>query len=288
MEIFYGGMMIDIEELKKDITDNTFDIRTLVCVCKDDTSRFIAMQYYHHYARQNKLNVELLEEMPNSVGTPFGELDTLYVCEVGTLEEIPLVQNSANLWIICEKIKKGFTPENYIRFPKLEEWQIQDYIITQTNVTEEQADLLMKTYKDIRKLDIEMQKLVIFRQEMFDELEAQLIYTEDKPIYDLVNALVERNKAKLQELMEKKTEQDKEVIALKEKIKKSQEEIKQLRRENFEKTQEVFTPKQRQELEKIKQEHIKKMKKQQGQSFCPMAGPHPEGEFPPPKPPVEK
>ena len=92
--------MIDIEELKKDITDNTFDIRTLVCVCKDDTSRFIAMQYYHHYARQNKLNVELLEEMPNSVGTPFGELDTLYVCEVGTLEEIPLVQNSANLWII--------------------------------------------------------------------------------------------------------------------------------------------------------------------------------------------
>lgn len=192
-------MMIDIEELKKDITDNTFDIRTLVCVCKDDTSRFIAMQYYHHYARQNKLNVELLEEMPNSVGTPFGELDTLYVCEVGTLEEIPLVQNSANLWIICEKIKKGFTPENYIRFPKLEEWQIQDYIITQTNVTEEQADLLMKTYKDIRKLDIEMQKLVIFRQEMFDELEAQLIYTEDKPIYDLVNALVERNKAKLQE-----------------------------------------------------------------------------------------
>ena len=128
------------------------------------------------------------------------------------------------------------------------------------------------------------------RLKVTDEQKAQLKTIHENSRAKIVPKVKElrENKAKLQELMEKKTEQDKEVIALKEKIKKSQEEIKQLRRENFEKTQEVFTPKQRQELEKIKQEHIKKMKKQQGQSFCPMAGPHPEGEFPPPKPPVEK
>ena len=94
------------------------------------------------------------------------------------------------------------------------------------------------------------------------------------------------NKAKLQELMEKKTEQDKEVIALKEKIKKSQEEIRQLRRENFEKTQDVFTQKQREELDKMMKEHMKKMKKnqKQGETFCPAGGHGHHGEFPPPPP----
>ena len=128
------------------------------------------------------------------------------------------------------------------------------------------------------------------RLKVTDEQKAQL-----KAIHENSRAKMEpkikelrANKAKLNELIEKKTAQDKDVIALKEKIKKSQEEIKQLRRENFEQTQEVFTPKQRAELEKMMKEHREKMKKQQQNgNFCPQAGSHHEHVLPP-KPPEEK
>lgn len=207
MEVLHGEI-IDIVELKKQIEDNTFSKDLLICVCKDDSAKFIATQYLHYYARKNSSEIKLIEDPEIQVGNNFFDdmnLKEIYVYKCEKLEIIPRVVGS-KLWIICDKISKNLKNEyksNVVEFQKLEDWQIKDYVVTTSHITDEQASVLMSTYKDIVKLDIEIQKLTIFRQNMFDELKDQLVYIEEKSIFDLVNALIQRDRVKLSEACEK-------------------------------------------------------------------------------------
>ena len=190
--------MIDIVTLKSEIENNTFDKNILVLVCKDDSSKFVADQYLRYYARKNDYQIELFDEL-NDMRSMFTEdsATNIYVHYNDKLDHIPVVEGK--LWIITKSISKDIEKnfEDIVKIDKLEEWQIKDYVATTTHITEAQAEELMSIYKDIVKLDIEIKKLQIFKNNEFDNLIDQLIFSEDKPIFDLVNALIKRDKEAL-------------------------------------------------------------------------------------------
>lgn len=195
--------MMDIIEFKQAIEQNNLEEDFIICYCKDDTARFIATQYYHYYAMKNGLEIKLIEDLREIVVNPFSSDNILYVYSSGSLDEIPFIVNN-RLWVICGKVAKDVRSErkdHIISIPKLEEWQIKDYLVSICPITDEQAEKLLSAYKDLRKLDIEAKKLSMFRQNMFEEFKDQLIYLEDKPIFDLTNALIQRDKNKLKEVV---------------------------------------------------------------------------------------
>ena len=194
---------MNIIELKQAIEQNNLEEDFIICYCKDNTARFIATQYYHYYAMKNDLEIKLIEDLREIILNPFSSDNILYIYNSDSLDEVPFIVNN-RLWVICGRVAKDVRSErkdHIISIPKLEDWQIKDYIVSITEVTDEQAESLMQTYKDVRKLDIEAKKLSIFRQNMFEEFKDQLIYIEDNPIFNLTNALIQRDKDKLKKVV---------------------------------------------------------------------------------------
>ena len=201
--------MIDLATLKTEIEENTFNSKLLICKCKDITSKFIAEQYLHYYARANNFEIVEREDIEYSRNTWGTEESCVFIHKTDELTVKPTTED--NIWIITSKIKAKLAKElaEYIvEIPKLEEWQLKDYVATSCRITEELAEQLMEAYKDIYKLDIEINKLKIFSQNMFNELTDQLLYQVDQPIFDLTNALVKRDKQALTKFIESGTEVD--------------------------------------------------------------------------------
>ena len=205
--------MIDIVTLKKEIEENKFDKKLLIAICKDESSRFVINQYLHYYMRKNDLNIDLVDDLEGASGSLsngllFEDLD-IKVVQVYKIKVLNYVPNySGNLWIICEKVTdeiRKLYDDNIVKINKLEDWQIKDYVMSTCHISDDQAKILMEAYKDINKLDIEIKKLQIFKESKYDELMTQLIYDEDKPIFDLVNALVKRDKQGLSDFVKSGT-----------------------------------------------------------------------------------
>ena len=171
----------------------------MICICKDDTSKFVANQYLHYFARKNDCTVKPVEEIIQAKGSKFGSFENiLYKYECEELNEF--MSLSSNIWIICDKVSKEVKKElddNIVSIPKLEEWQIKDYITSISELTEDQANNIINFYKDIVKVDIELKKLTIFKSNMYEELIDQIIFNEERPIFDITDALIKRDKNKL-------------------------------------------------------------------------------------------
>ena len=197
--------MIDLMNLKLEIENNTFNRDVLVLVCKDDSAKFVANQYLRYYARKNNYQIEQFDEL-NDMFSMFTA--NIYVHHNEHLDHIPAVD--CKLWIITEAVSKVVESnfENIVYIDKLSEWQIVDYVATTSHITEDQAKELIAYYKDINKLDIEIKKLQIFKGNKFDDLIDQLIISEERPIFDLVNALIKRDKKALASFIESGTEVD--------------------------------------------------------------------------------
>lgn len=199
--------IMDIAQLKQQIEDNEFNKYLIILVCPDDTAKFIAIQYLHFWASKNNSEIISIGDTSKVIGPTFfsGSMDLseVYVHNTDTLRELPVV--NAKCWIICNKVLKKVrnkVPESIVEVPKLEDWQIKDYIVTTCNITDEQASNLINEYRDLIKLDIEIKKLQIFKQNMYDEFKEQLFYTVDSSIFELVNALIQKNKDGLKDATE--------------------------------------------------------------------------------------
>ena len=200
--------MIDIVALKKSIEEGVFDKRILICVCKSASAKFIVKQYAHYYANYNNLNIELIEDLNVIPSFGFVESDKLYVYRTDKLINLPLSHD--NVWVICnsmsKEVKEALDDDMVVEIPKLEDWQIVDYVATVCQLTDAQAKRLISEYKDLEKLDIEIQKLSIFRDNKFDELVDQLFYQADAPVFDLVNGLVKRDVMAVKKFLDSGTE----------------------------------------------------------------------------------
>ena len=123
--------MIDLATLKTEIEENTFNSKLLICKCKDITSKFIAEQYLHYYARANNFEIVEREDIEYSRNTWGAEESCVFIHKTDELTVKPTTED--NIWIITSKIKAKLAKElaEYIvEIPKLEEWQLKDYVAT--------------------------------------------------------------------------------------------------------------------------------------------------------------
>lgn len=192
--------MINIETIKREIEDNTLVLnnnKCLIFIGKDISSEFIFNQYCHYYADLNNFEISYVEELFDNIGFFDISNDDLIVYKTDELTSLP---RSYAGWVYCKtvsaEIKSSFN-DIIIELPKLEKWQIIDYITTKNGISIEQSEQLYGEYNNIYKLDIEASKLGLFENNQFDNLLDQLISKEEYEIFDLTNALLQRNINKL-------------------------------------------------------------------------------------------
>ena len=154
----------------------------LFFVFKNSENSFLSNQYINEIARVKKLSIVYIDSL-NSVISDKEDLfgveaelseDCLYVYKTDNLtEEDNLVFRAVDvnrLIIVCNKIsadlKKFFSANYLIEMPKLEDWQIKDYVYSKADgVAKERLDWLISICNnDIYRIDNELQKLSLFNK----------------------------------------------------------------------------------------------------------------------------
>ena len=197
--------MIELATFKNEIENNTllFDDNLFIFIGKDLSSEFIFDQYAHIFINNNFIELNLVDGLYDNMG--FFDIDnsSLDVFKTDKLEYIPKTFKG---WIYCKSVSKDIRDnfdKSIIELPKLEKWQIVDYISSKCHITIEQAEKLYDEYDNIYKLDIESNKLKIFDDNYFDILSNQLLSKDEYEIFDITNALLHRDKNKLKLIYQK-------------------------------------------------------------------------------------
>ena len=188
--------MKDIKELKESIEKGTVGNDGIIFVSE---SFFVPIQHIRAIATLRGVEVERvesLEELSPNDGL-FGKVVSnnvrVYLCESIT-SRVELEELS---YVICHKCENN----DFISVPKLEGWQIADYLITNSSQKIDQNKLksLAANCGDIYSVDNEMSKYIIFQENaqrgIFDRLLLDNQFPEDKSktIFDFVNAIMSKN-----------------------------------------------------------------------------------------------
>lgn len=198
-----------LRELKENIKQNSLDFNTLIFVYTDN--KYLINSYIDEITKLKGLEILKVEdlqelysqfELSNSF---FEDIDnTLYVVEVDKLQDFEVVDNH-NVIIICKEVDKSLKEtlkEYIIDFPKLDKWQIEDYtkVLLPGLSDEERKWLCTITNYDIFRLSEEIDKIRIFnkddQEKIFLLLNKENGYEDltELNIFNLVNAIVKRNK----------------------------------------------------------------------------------------------
>lgn len=195
-----------LEEFKQAIEDNTLSLPLIIAECEDETSEFVFHQYLHEYIRKNELSFEFVNDITDITQVNlFGDTRfNLHIYQTKNLSEVS-VPKTYHLWVRCKAISKEITNEfaKYIvKIPKLEAWQIKDYVYTICEgVKQPELDYLLQVYnRNIYRIDNEIAKLSPFQNkgQIYSKIKSQL-FTEvsEYGIFDLVNSIVRYDIIKL-------------------------------------------------------------------------------------------
>ncbi len=194
--------MLNLNEVKTDLENNK-DIDQFLIFYYEDTTDYIPVQYAKALARIRNSEILYVNELDeiNSSPDPFSEpTSNLYVYKTDSLERIPAKYLQNNLIIITPKLLKDVEKEydEYIlRIPKLEEWQIVDYIKTVSpGLTQDEMEWLVRTYKsNMYRVELEVDKLKPFsenaRQYIFEDFYVDHVFEtlSEYGIFDFTNAI---------------------------------------------------------------------------------------------------
>ena len=194
--------MLNLNEVKTDLENNK-DIDQFLIFYYEDTTDYIPVQYAKALARIRNSEILYVNELDeiNSSPDPFSEpTSNLYIYKTDSLERIPAKYLQNNLIIITPKLLKDVEKEydEYIlRIPKLEEWQIVDYIKTVSpGLTQDEMEWLVRTYKsNMYRVELEVDKLKPFsenaRQYIFEDFYVDHVFEtlSEYGIFDFTNAI---------------------------------------------------------------------------------------------------
>jgi DNA polymerase III delta subunit len=199
---------MDIRELKSKIECGTLEDDLLIFIYQD--SDFLVRQYVKTISANKKLPLEYVEEESELISSMesniFGmeENNTLKVFrgETITIDDIRLLREK-NKIIIVKKLNdqlKKLYDRQIVTFPKLEEWQIRDYMYSiLPGLDRKYIDWLIKnTNGDIYRLQNEADKLLVF-----DENEREILFLKmvdddsfsditSNTIFNFTNAITNR------------------------------------------------------------------------------------------------
>lgn len=196
---------MDLETLKNSLELGEQFNQLFIFVYQDN--KFVAEQYVKQMAVNNRCEIEHVEtvaDLLDSLGDMFGS-DSIKVLITDKLEvSDPLLRKVKGAVIITNKIEKNtekLFSDFVVKIPKLEQWQIEDYIITRVPGVREDdlRSLVVACDCDIYKVDSELSKLSVFkqdvRQSMFQLCTENGCFptTEKYTIFSLSNALLTKN-----------------------------------------------------------------------------------------------
>lgn len=198
-----------IEQLKSAIENNAVD-DSLLIFQYEDTS-FIAEQYIKEISKLKKLSIEYLDSIDtlgNCTSDIFGIKENnislrVYKCDVLD-SNVETLSQELNLIIICKKINantKKLFDSYIIQIPKLELWQLKDYIYSNAEgIDQKELDWLIEVCQhDIYRLENELDKFRLFSEEerkyLFDDMKYQGAYSDVSSfnVFNITNAVTQKN-----------------------------------------------------------------------------------------------
>ena len=208
-----------IETLKTNLDNKTLD--DFYIFFNLETS-FLSNQYVDAITQARGLKLIYIDDLRSLIPDKndiFGSTETidsscLYVYKIDKFEDKDLqIKDIKNLIIVCNKIddetKELFLPY-IIEMPKLESWQIKDYVYSLADgVSTNKLDWLINiSNNDIYRLHNEISKLNLFsikeREYLFDLMveEDAFIDLSNYVIFDLTNAILQKDIKKIRYMLE--------------------------------------------------------------------------------------
>lgn len=219
-----------LEEFKKQL-DLGIPLTSTVIFHNSENS-FLSDQYIQYTCDKLKLKLAYVDDLTTLLPDKndiFGcgvviDSTYLYIHHVEKFEYIDdEIRNIGNLLIITDKIdKKNPLYDLVIEMPKLETWQIKDYVYSIADgVSEKKLDWLISVAKnDIYRLDNECRKLALFnikeRDKLFELFAAEDAYSDlsNYMIFDLSTAIVKKDIKTISYILEDLKNIDVEPIGL--------------------------------------------------------------------------
>ena len=194
---------MNLKELKRNISLNILDDSLLLFKYSDN--RWLINKYIESISKIKNREIVYIHSLEDINNYEDGA-NYLYVLEVEEINSINLQYK--NLIMISKKINKEL---DYIDFPKLESWQIQDYLkINLDGLEKGDLDFLFNiTKNDIYLLDNELNKLKIFSKPnqslVLHLLKKENNYREDNTYstFELSNYIIKRDTANIGRILEK-------------------------------------------------------------------------------------
>ena len=202
-----------LQDIKKAILDKVVDDNFLVFLC--DENFYIADQYVEAIATTKNYNLQYINsiaELENATSLVTAESEILYVLKTDTFDEIRQDYSKfMNLIVICKKIDKKLDKvikDFVVKVPKLEEWQVIAYMQSICpGMSDQDCALFYKAAgKNIYKIDNELSKVALFSKVDQRTILMDLLFDESSDMYsvdtfELVNKILENNKAKVYEIL---------------------------------------------------------------------------------------
>ena len=207
-----------IEELKSLIEQNNYNGESFIFI-EVDNCPFLVHQYIHDLVLKNNLqliNVNNINEIPVNKNNFLSIVDNeyFYLYNTDKSEELRSISNFKNCCIVYtgKKLKNILDIEEYIvNIPKLENWQIKDYVYSRgSGVDKKDLDYLLElTDYDLWRLEKELDKIEIFDEQYRKEIFKQFIKNgifDDLTTYNtfsFVEAVIKRQKVNTFEIYKK-------------------------------------------------------------------------------------
>lgn len=204
---------MQLHDLKQNIENNSVPDTPIIFLNSEND--FIARQYLDAIARIKALEiryVENLDDLQSDGIFAFSE-KILKVYITPTLEgDVSFLPGSSNIAIITDKISlsdRSIVDEFVVEVPKLEKWQIQDFVYSQAKgVSKQLLDNFLSLCEDnIYRIESELAKITLFdeaqQQTIFEDLlrEESCKDLSSYKIYDLTNAIQVKDINKIKSIL---------------------------------------------------------------------------------------
>lgn len=205
---------MEIKTLKKSIEDKSIKVGFLIFKYTD--TDFLPLQYLHEIREVLGVDVQFVDDIRSVLRTKnffFGddaEILNVFSCDTFS-DDIPSLSQQTNLIVICKKVSKEcmqLFKDSIIEFPKLEEWQIKDFVYSiASGVGEKKLDNLINICgKDIHRIDKELKKIKIFKEEerkyVYDKFLTDGVFDDlsEHSIFDFSNAILKKDISSLSKI----------------------------------------------------------------------------------------
>lgn len=202
---------MQIDEVKYIIENKKYSGQVFIFQYSD--TKFIVKQYIEKLVLDFNFELSYNDEIDDKIITGislFGDVNDniLRVYDINEFDYNGNILNEKNLIILCKKIKdelKTIYSDNIIIVPKLENWQIKDFVYSVGDgIPESDLDKLIELCdSNIYRLTQELDKMLIFptslKQNIFKEFYKDGVFNDlsDATIFDFCSSIIKKDITKL-------------------------------------------------------------------------------------------